>query len=226
MLEVCLVSIFLGRETGSTIKIIGVIISVLGAMAMVIIPSITKEKSTNDDTQPETSILQAFSFTIGMIILILNTVAYAGYLVLLKKLLNKKIPGITLNFWTFLGGLYIPFLAALYNIKDFEIRRLDEMSYIGLVYAVIIHGTFSFILSSKASSLTSPTIIGIYSTVSPIVTTAMTVLISGETFSLWIMPGALGILIGVIMVIFAKWREVKITSEVNKEIIIELDENN
>nr|CAG4717156.1 unnamed protein product [Naegleria fowleri] len=211
--EVCIFSILLKRESKGIIKILGVLISCFGAISMLGISALLNEEDAITEEQdpeesPQKSILQTFSFTIGMIFIFVNTLAYSIYLILLKKL-TKKVPPVTLSLWTFFGGLLIPFVVACYYYPSFQSQKLDSNSYIGLAYAVFIHGTLSFVMNSKASSLTSPTVIGIYNTVSPIVTTIMTVTISGETVSPWIIPGAIGILIGLALVIFSKWREEK-----------------
>ncbi|KAG2392397.1 hypothetical protein C9374_012649 [Naegleria lovaniensis] len=208
--EVCIFSILLKREAKGIIKILGVLISCFGAISMLGISALLDgeeiAEATDPEETPQKSILQTFSLTIGMILIVLNTLAYSVYLILLKNL-TKKVPPVTLSMWTFLGGLLIPFIVACYYYPSFQFRKLDANSFIGLAYAVFIHGTLSFVMNSKASSLTSPTVIGIYNTVSPIVTTFMTVTISGETVSPWIIPGAIGILVGLAFVIFSKWRE-------------------
>ena len=224
----CIISVLLKREDKSVIKFLGVGVSVLGAVSMLVVSALTMEPMEEWKKEivasKDTSILQTFSFTFGMCFLVINTISYAAYLVSLKKLLQKGVPPITLNFWSFLGGLFIPFLAALYYVPSFQIRKLDTYSYIGLAYAALIHGSFSFILNSKAASLTTPTVVGVYNTVSPMVTTLMTVTISGESVSWWIIPGGMAIIVGVSFVVFAKWREGRAKNEEMKKQTLDVEQ--
>ncbi|KAG2372802.1 hypothetical protein C9374_013166 [Naegleria lovaniensis] len=215
--EVCFISIVLRRESRGVVKILGVFMSCLGAIAMVGVSTLTATNSEQGDDKPESNgtttssnslreWIQTFSFTIGMVLILLNTLTLALYIVLLKKL-TTRIPTVTLSLWTYLGGLYIPLIAACFYIPSFRFYKLNAQSYIGLAYAIVIHGALSLIIKSKAAGLTSPTVIGIYNTLSPIVTTFMTVFISGERVSLWNLPGAVAIVVGLVLVVFSKWRE-------------------
>ena len=222
----CILSVLLKREGKSLVKFIGVGLAVLGAVSMLVVSTFLSDKKANDDDRDSTSVdaianfIQDFSFTIGMLFLCLNMLCYAIYLLKFKKTLEKeKFPVLTLAFWTWLTGCIVPLLPSLYfALADYGYSpmqiylRMDLMAYVGVLYAGLIHGTLFFILNSKASSLTTATIIGIYSTLNPIVTSIMAFLFLHERVSLFVIPGAGLILVGVSLVIFAKWREGKSTT--------------
>ncbi|KAG2392524.1 hypothetical protein C9374_011249 [Naegleria lovaniensis] len=218
----CILSILLKREGRSVLKIIGVIVAVLGAVAMLVVSTVLSDKKAppppdddNSATSGFASFIATFSFTIGMLFLCVNMFFYALYLINFKKVLQEeKFPVLTLAFWTWLIGSVVPLLPALYfSLADFGYSplqvalRMDKMAYVGLFYGGLVHGALFFVLNSKASSLTTPTVIGVYSTLNPIVTSVMAFLFLHERVSPFVIPGAAFILFGVTMVIIAKWRE-------------------
>ncbi|KAL9651856.1 hypothetical protein ABK040_000203 [Willaertia magna] len=215
---VCIISILLKKETKSIIKIIGVIIAVSGALLMLYISTQFKQQFNNNnyiliDLQNSISsknlIFSKISFFIGTLFLILNCLSVSIYLLLLKNLLERKIPAITLTFWAFLSASFIPLIISLYYLPTFNIHKIDKETIIGLFYAGIIHGAFSFVLGTTSSKLTSPTIVAIYNTIGPIVSTAMAFIVLNERVSPFILVGAVFIIIGVAIVVYSKWRETK-----------------
>ncbi|KAL9651874.1 hypothetical protein ABK040_000220 [Willaertia magna] len=222
---VCIISILLKKESKSIIKIIGVIIAVSGALLMLYISTQFKQQFNNNyiliDLQNSISsknlILSKISFFIGTLFLILNCLSVSIYLLLLKNLLEKKIPAITLTFWAFLSASFIPLIISLYYLPTFNIHKIDKETIIGLFYAGIIHGAFSFVLGTTSSKLTSPTIVAIYNTISPIVSTAMAFIVLNERVSPFILVGAVFIIIGVAIVVYSKWREAKQLEKISAE---------
>ncbi|EFC48122.1 DUF6 domain-containing protein [Naegleria gruberi] len=220
----CIMSVILKREGRSILKFFGVFLAVGGAVAMLVVSTLfnPKKKDVIDDADSSTAsaidnFINTFSFTIGMLFLCVNMFFYALYLINFKKTFEKeKIPVLTLALWTWTIGSLVPllpsvyFLTADYGYSPIQIvLRMDVMAYAGILYGGLVHGTLFFVLNSKASSLTTPTIIGVYSTLNPIVTSLMAFFILGERVTPLVVPGAALILIGVAVVITAKWREGK-----------------
>jgi len=90
-----------------------------------------------------------------------------------------------------------------------------------LLYAGIPFGSFQFMFQSKASSMTTPTMVGIYSTISPAVGLITGLSFLGESTSPYVLLGASFIVGGVVFVLIARWREThqKASTTENKVVI-------
>jgi len=108
----CVLSMIIGNEPKSILKLIGVVIAVCGAIAMILTTALLKEKSfstlvsdplsDNDPLHhynPMKSLIEGltrsdsssvgFGFVLGLLALVLSTTMNALYLLATKKLLNK-----------------------------------------------------------------------------------------------------------------------------------------
>ena len=238
---VCVMSMMFGREGKSIIKLIGVVISVIGAISMLVTSALFKQKSSvtffseTEATGLPFNYLEhlfgkhlpatnTFAFIMGMAFLIGNTFCFSCYLLLQKKLLNQGVPSMTVTFWSFLFGSIVILVVTGFTIPSFSFRKLDWFVFGGLAYAAIPCGAVSFYFATKAASLTTPTVVGIYSTISPLASIGTGVLILGESTSPYVLIGAGLILVGVILVILARYRESKQNTKEEKMDEIEMSE--
>ena len=225
---VCIMSMMLGKEEKSWMKLLGTLIAVIGAISMLVTSALMRP-STNaiiydtltDNYSPLNSAPTFFNmlqsststnygtFMLGMILLVANTFGYAVFLILQKGLLSEGIPPITVTCWSFILGLSVSSVFALYFSPATSWRRIDWMTVIGMLYACMPYGVIQFIFSAQASQLSTPTIVGIYSTLQPMLATVTGVLAFGETVSLWILIGAAMIVFGVLFVIGARYLETR-----------------
>ncbi|KAG2382733.1 hypothetical protein C9374_005313 [Naegleria lovaniensis] len=221
----CSLSMLIGNEPKSWLKLFGVVTSVCGAIAMVLTTALLKQHSfsaiyseiTSEDplhhywnpyhpgafSQSSTS---SVTFVLGVFCLMLSTLANSLYLLLQKKLLNKGVPPISVTFWSFFFGYGILVIVGFFFLP-ISWRRIDWMSILGLFYAGCPFGAFQFVFQTKASSMTTPTMVGIYSTMSPMVGLVTGLAFLGEKTSPFVLFGGSFIIIGVVFVLFARWRE-------------------
>ncbi|KAL9654523.1 hypothetical protein ABK040_006588 [Willaertia magna] len=248
---VCTLSMMLKVEQRSILKFIGVIISVIGAIAMLLISAFTKSGTVhnlmNDKEQVDVfirsllwlnniisknsgvdnnSTLDTILFIFGLICLIINTTSYSCYLILQKKLLQKGVPPITVTCWSFFVGLFIAFIGASYYFPNFNYRKIDNSIVLAILYAGVINGAFTFIFNTYAGKLSTPTVLGIYSTLSPLFSMLTGMIALGEQVSPLVFIGAILILFGVAVVIFARWKESKQQQLVSLEEAHHLEECN
>ncbi|KAL9642358.1 hypothetical protein ABK040_007356 [Willaertia magna] len=224
---VCILSILLKREKWSAIKVVGVFIAVSGAIAMLFITSQFKRQKDNNYVLLDLNncltknniIPSSLSFFIGTLFLIANGFLVSTYLLLLKKLLEKKIPPTTVTFWSCTLGSFVLILFSLFYLPSFNINKIDKATIIGILYSGTIHGTISFLLSSIASKFTTPTVVAIYNTLCPIVSTAMAFIVLNERVSPYVAIGAVLIIGGVTMVIYSRWKEAK-----EQQVVVSLQE--
>ncbi|KAG2393602.1 hypothetical protein C9374_007133 [Naegleria lovaniensis] len=227
---VCSLSMMMGKETKSFLKFIGVLIAVGGAMSMLLVSALSKSASPTQQLEPDTNSNSSplerlpyyyillhdatkginFSFLLGLLCLLGNTFSYAIYLIFQRSLLIAGTPPTTVTFWSFFFGLVTSFLCASYAFPSFSLRKVDTMSILGVLYAAIPYGSLQFVITSYASKLTAPTIVSIYSTVSPLVATTVGVFYFKEIPSPLVLVGAAFILVGVFVVIGARYRETKL----------------
>jgi len=80
---------------------------------------------------------------------------------------------------------------------------------VGVLYGALPYGVIQFTFSAQATRLSTPTIVGIYSTLAPMFATATGMIAFGDTVSLWIMIGAVLIIFGVLFVIAARYWETR-----------------
>lgn len=151
----------------------------------------------------------SYSFILGLLCLLGNTFSYAIYLIHQRNLLVSGVPAVTVTFWSFFFGLGTSFLCALYAFPSFSLRKVDTMSVLGVLYAAIPYGSLQFVITTYASKLSTPTIVSIYSTVSPLVATSVGVVYFKEIPSPLVLVGAALILLGVLFVIGARYKETR-----------------
>ncbi|EFC38234.1 predicted protein [Naegleria gruberi] len=230
----CILSMLLGREPKSILKLVGVITSVMGAIAMIILTALLKEKSFTT-LIPDTSTIEdpthyhwniyhpgqiqssdsgsiGIGFVLGLLFLLLSTLVNSLYLLTQKKLLNNNVPPITVTFWSFFYGYGVLLFVGCFFLP-INFSKVDLMSAVGLIYAGLPFGAVQFIFQTKASSMSTPTIVGLYSTMSPMVGLITGLTFLGEKTSPFVVLGGIFIIMGVIIVIVARYKETHIKKQ-------------
>ena len=130
---------------------------------------------------------QKFNFngenTLGDIIIILNAIVFASYLVLIKKFMMQYHP-VTVIKWVFLLGcpMVLPF--GVNELLNLNWSELPNYIWFSLSY-VIIGATFLvYLLNTIALSKANPSLVGFYIYFQPVVSTIVAVVFLNEILTL------------------------------------------
>lgn len=183
MLVLLLASLFIGEKLTKN-KIIGIIIGAFGAISILIYGKTVSFSPEN--------------FT-GNILIFINALSYAVYLIIVKPLMLKYKP-ITVMKWIFLFGFLfvLPFSYKSFttvNFTDFPLKIWLSILYIVLITTFLAYYLISYSLKSVNASVAS---FYIYS--QPVIAGILSILLGKETISLYKIFSALLIFIGVYLI--------------------------
>lgn len=110
----------------SWLKFFGIGCAVSGAVLTILMNNMTSFSSFNFDTQT----------LIGIACLLVNSFAYAIYLICQKRLLLRNIPPLTVTFWSFVyGAIGITCISFLFY-KDFHPTQLSGGAWFGIAFGM------------------------------------------------------------------------------------------
>lgn len=136
--------------------------------------------------------------TLGNGLILLNALCYALFLVLQRPVL-LRIPWRTLVAWSFfLGGAGI-LLVSGPALARMDPARVSTGTWLGVAYVVLFASVLAYALNSWAVRRSSPALVAAYSTLQPLVTSALAAGFLGERFG-WI-EGA-----GFALIVAGLWR--------------------
>jgi drug/metabolite transporter (DMT)-like permease len=136
---------------------------------------------------------------LGNLLLLLNSVAFAGYLVLQRPVL-RRIPPLTVTAWVFLfGGLGVLLVSAPTMMR---VPFADEPAVVwwGLAYVVIVPSVLAYALNMWAVGRSSPSTAAAYVSLQPAVAGALAAIFLGERAGLREAAGFALIITGLILV--------------------------
>ncbi|KAL0481804.1 hypothetical protein AKO1_012398 [Acrasis kona] len=207
------ISILLRNEAKSILKFVGIAISVVGAISMILVTGATNksDKEKEEDTFVVFGVKFSINGVIGACFFIGNTLSYSVYINVQRVLLARKIPSFTVTFWSFLFGtiLCVPITLFFINGMDYSDTGGKNIWLLwGCVFfAGIIGGAVPFVITTFASGRLSPIVVSTYSTTIPIFSAILSLIVVGHIASYWSIPCCTLIIIGVLMVGYAKYKE-------------------
>ncbi len=143
---VVILSVFLIKEKITLQKILGILLGLIGALALILFGAETRQDAPN--------------IPLGNILFIVNATSYGAYLILVKKLIEKYHP-FTLLKWLFTIAVIINFPITYSQFSEIEWGELP-IEIIGSIVFVVIGTTFitylfnAFALTQlKASSISA-----------------------------------------------------------------------
>jgi drug/metabolite transporter (DMT)-like permease len=172
------------RERITKVKILGILTGCCGA-AILILYGKTMNMSTN-------------SFA-GNIIVFLNMVFYALYLVLIKPMAVKYHPVTILMWVSFFGLLFITPFSAL-SLPSMHLDQLTPAAWLSLGYVIILNTFIAYILITLAMQVVSASAVSYYSYFQPVVATVSSMVLVGEMITWPKILAALLIFTGVFFV--------------------------
>lgn len=130
---VCIMSLIAKYEKVSWIKFIGIGCAVLGAVLTILMNNMTSFSSFNFDTQT----------LIGIGCLLVNSLAYAFYLIAQKRLLLRGLPPCTVTMWSFAYGVLFITAISFVFYKDFHPLQISGPAWFGIVFGMFIYNVTS-----------------------------------------------------------------------------------
>jgi drug/metabolite transporter (DMT)-like permease len=113
---------------------------------------------------------------LGNILIFLNMVFYALYLVLIKPLIGKYHTTTILKWVSFFGFLFILPLSVK-PVMEINFAAITTTAWLGIVYIIILNTFVAYLLINFALKSVSATVVSYYSYLQPVIAAAMSVTI-------------------------------------------------
>ncbi len=135
----------------------------------------------------------------GDVLIFLNMVFYALYLVLIKPLVGKYHTTTILKWVSFFGFLFI-FPFSVKPALEINFTAIRFMEWLGIVYIILLNTFVAYLLINFALKTLSTTTVSYYSYLQPVIATAMSVTIGQGGITFPKIAAALLIFLGVYIV--------------------------
>jgi len=182
-----LVALLLGRERPTALRLLGIAIAGAGAMYLALAGGEAGEGVT----------------VLGDMLVVLNTVCYASYLVLSKDLLKRYQPLTVITYMFLIGSLVIAPLGvpALGRVDS---AALTNRTLLVLGYIVVFPSFLTYLMSIWSLKRVSSSLVAVYVYVQPVVTAFLGPAVLGEKVTSRSMIAAAVIFTGLVL---ASWGE-------------------
>lgn len=180
---VLILSYFTLSEKMNTSKVIGIILSLLGAVLLVGGPDLSFSSAT----------------VIGDLFIFLNACSYGIYLVLAKPLM-AKYNALTIVKWIFFFGAIIVVPFSYKEVIQVDWQNVDSQFYLCLGYVVIGTTFLAYLLNAWGLKFVNASVVGIYIYLQPVLATGFAILIRGDELTLRTVLLSILIFIGVYLV--------------------------
>lgn len=193
-------AIFL-REPITFLKVLGVMIGCSGALLLIL-------TSTH-----QSSVAGSWS---GNLFCLLSCIAYALYLTLFKKLIQRNHP-LTLMKWMFLFGSLMVLPICYKPLSQVPFSILPAGLWLKIAYVILAATFITYLLIPIGQVRLRPTVLSMYNYLQPIVTTLVAVLMGMGTFGWHKALAALLVFLGVYVVTQSKSRKQMDAEKAEKE---------
>lgn len=193
-------AIFL-REPITFLKVLGVMIGCSGALLLIL-------TSTH-----QSSVAGSWG---GNLFCLLSCIAYALYLTLFKKLIQRNHP-LTLMKWMFLFGSLMVLPICYKPLSQVPFSMLPASLWLKIAYVILAATFITYLLIPIGQVRLRPTVLSMYNYLQPIVTTLVAVLMGMGTFGWHKALAALLVFLGVYVVTQSKSRKQMDAEKAEKE---------
>jgi drug/metabolite transporter (DMT)-like permease len=136
---------------------------------------------------------------IGDVITLINTISWAFYTVIIKRMLEKYHP-VTVMKWTFLFGMLttVPAGYGQWSTMDWSAIPLKDM--LGIAFVVVFATYLGYLLISFGLRRLSPTIVSTYTYIQPVIAAYLSIIMGQDQLDFVMVASALLIFTGVFVV--------------------------
>ena len=140
---------------------------------------------------------------IGDIITLLNTISWAFYTVIIKKMLEKYHP-VTVMKWTFFFGMFITTMIGFPSIKSADWQAVTLNGWLGIAFVLVFATYLGYMLISFGLRRLSPTIVSTYTYINPVVAALIATIIGQDRINHTMIISTILIFVGVFVVSWHK----------------------
>jgi drug/metabolite transporter (DMT)-like permease len=140
---------------------------------------------------------------IGDIATLLNTISWAFYTVIIKRMLEKYHP-VTVMKWTFLFGMLITVMIGFPSINNTDWQAITLKGWMGIGFVMVFATYLGYLLTSFGLRRLSPTIVSVYAYMSPVVAVFLATIAGQGAINEKIMLSTILIFAGVFVVSWSK----------------------
>ncbi len=186
------VSSFVGNDTLTWRKIIGIIIAGLGVVYLI---DPTKASFSSSTTQ-------------GDILVLLNSLSYAIYLAISKKLISKygSLKSIA---WLFLFGAIINVPIGAISLSSVELAEVSTQAWVALAGVVLFPTILAYYWNTWALARVEPSVVAVYVYMQPLIGTFLAITILGEAWNPRIFV-AMGLIFVGVFLVTKKWNRKRV----------------
>jgi drug/metabolite transporter (DMT)-like permease len=145
----------------------------------------------------------ASSTFLGDIFSMVNTISWAFYTVIIKKMLEKYHP-VTVMKWTFLFGMLITIPAGYHQWSTMDWSSIPLVAWLQIGFVIVCATYLGYLLITFGLRRLSPTIVATYTYTQPIIAAYVATLMGQDHIDLVMVVSALLIFTGVFVVSFQK----------------------
>lgn len=160
-----LVALVLRVERVSAGRIVGVLVSIAGAVLLL---------------RPHRFSLHD-GVAAGNLLILINCLSYAGFLVLQRRL-RDRIPWRTIIAWSFVFGGAGIWAVTLRELVALDARAFTPTVIVALVYIVLFATVFTYAVNTWAVTRSSAVLTAAYATLQPLITSVLAILFLDEQF--------------------------------------------
>jgi drug/metabolite transporter (DMT)-like permease len=181
---VFLFSIILLKEKKRPLKILGIFIGFVGALALI---------THKNELEPSEN---AF---FGNFLVFLNATFYGLYLIISKKLLAKYHP-IHVIKWMYLIGVFLVLPFSFQELRTIQWELFSETAYFHLFFIVVFTTFFNYLFNLFALTKLKPTTVGAFVYLHPVFASFYAVFVGSDVLSMVKVVATFLIFIGVFLV--------------------------
>jgi drug/metabolite transporter (DMT)-like permease len=141
----------------------------------------------------------ASSTFLGNVFTLVNTISWAFYTVIIKRMLEKYHP-VTVMKWTFLFGMITNIPVGYHQFSAMDWSAIPFKSWMGIAFVVIFATYLGYLLISFGLRRLSPTIVSTYTYTQPIIAAYLASMMGQDHIDLIMVTSALLIFTGVFVV--------------------------
>jgi drug/metabolite transporter (DMT)-like permease len=193
------ISILVGLERITVLKVVGIALAVGGA----VITELWHEGSSDDDEE---------DITLGTIIVSCQVVAMGALMVFVKPMLSKYNPAVVTVTYYSIGGFYTLLLTVAFAysfVPNDLIFNSKLLPWLGLAYAATFATFYPYNALSWAGKQLTPGATTVYCTFQPVGTILLSFIILGVIITLSEGLGAVMVMIGLLVTVYAQQYEKK-----------------
>jgi drug/metabolite transporter (DMT)-like permease len=136
---------------------------------------------------------------IGDILTLINTISWAFYTVIIKRMLEKYSP-VTVMKWTFFFGMFTTIPIGYDQLSTMDWSIISLKGWMGIGFVVIFATFLGYLLISFGLRRLSPTIVSTYTYINPVIAAYLASLLGQDHIDLVMVTSALLIFTGVFVV--------------------------